>query len=406
MQTVDGIPMSLAPSPSAGKRADEELPPNVKPQKAKDKTGAPPSRFSLRMSAGWWRSLQCIGMSLHYLAPPRPPSPDFTRSIPSTLATKKSDFNIVFYVPEGYQKDKSSDKWPAVVNYHGGGFTLGNASDDARFARFVLEKANALFVSVDYRLAPEYPFPTAVDDGADALLYLINHAEELRIDPRRLATSGFSAGGNIAITAPLRLARHAKTAPVPDHRIVATATWYPITDYTLSRAERRESSLRPEYTLPPTLTNLFDASYLFPPELNLADPCLSPSKAPNAELVESMPRHVLFYTCEWDMLLQEGEKLAKRLAEPPISRDVRYTMIKDVGHGWDKGPNPMKPPPQSEKLYADCCKQLRKIFEEDQPRRRTWSRKSSPLTSPSSSENSLKKSKMQGRDTEIKAGGE
>ncbi|OTA99771.1 hypothetical protein M426DRAFT_324842 [Hypoxylon sp. CI-4A] len=364
MQTVEGIPVPTKSNPE--KLAPGEVPPTKKPKKAKDKTGAPPSRFSLRITAGWWRSLQCIGMSLHYLAPPRPPNPDFAKSIPSTLATLKGQINLQFYLPDGYNKDTKSNKWPVVVNFHGGGFTLGNASDDARFARFVLEKCHAVFVSVDYRLAPEYPFPTAVDDGADAILYIIQHAEELRLDSRRIATSGFSAGGNVALTAPIRLYEHRKTAEVPDYHIIAIATWYPITDYTLSRAERRSAALRPEATLPPTLTNLFDASYLFPPELDLAHPCLSPSRASDEVLIESLPPNLLFYTCEWDMLLREGEELAQRLQKPPISKNVYYTMIPGVAHGWDKGPNPMKPPEKSEKLYAECCKKLKGIFEEDQ----------------------------------------
>ncbi|KAI1097300.1 alpha/beta-hydrolase [Jackrogersella minutella] len=365
MQTVEGIPIP-ARSNIEGKLAEGEVPPNQKPKKAKDKTGAPPSRFSLRVTAGWWRSLQCIGMSLHFLASPRPPNPDFVKSIPSTLATQTGQFNLHFYLPDGYKRDSRSDKWPVVVNFHGGGFTLGSASDDARFARFVLEKCHAVFVSVEYRLAPEFPFPTAVDDGADALLYIIKNAAELQVDSNKIATSGFSAGGNIALTAPIRLFEHRKTTEVPEYRILAVATWYPITDYTLSRAERRKSAFRPEATLPPALTNLFDASYLFPPELDLAHPCLSPSRASDEVLIESLPPNVIFYTCEWDMLLREGKELAQRLQKPPISKNVYYTMIPDVGHGWDKGPNPMKPPSKSERLYGECCRRLRGIFEEDQ----------------------------------------
>ncbi|KAI1137794.1 alpha/beta-hydrolase [Hypoxylon sp. FL0543] len=363
MQTVEGIPVPTRSNPEED-LAKAPVPPNERPKKAKDKTGAPPSRFSLRMTAGWWRSLQCIGMSLHYLAPPRPPNPDFVKTIPSTLSAQKGQFNLQFYLPEGYNKDPKSDQWPVVVNFHGGGFTLGSASDDARFARFVIEKCHAVFVSVDYRLAPEFPFPTAVEDGADAILYIIKNADELRVDRKRIATSGFSAGGNIALTAPICLFEHRKTAEVPEYRIVATATWYPITDYTLTRAERRASALRPEATLPPTLTNLFDASYLFPPEVDLAHPFLSPSRASDEVLIESIPQNVIFYTCEWDMLLHEGEELAQRLQKPPISKNVYYTMIPGVAHGWDKGPNPMKPPPKSEKLYAECCRKLKSIFED------------------------------------------
>lgn len=367
---VEGIPVALQP-PEEWPKSKSKLPASAKPQKAEDKTGPPPSRFHLRMRAGCWRALQCVGISLHLLAPPRPPTPAFVKTIPSTLSHRDGVIALHFYIPKGYDKLRSDslERYPAVVNFHGGGFTLGSGTDDARFARFVLEECGAIFVSVDYRLAPEYPFPTAVDDGADALLYLIRNANALRIDTFKLATSGFSAGGNIAITAPLRLAQHLKSQPKtsppePAHRLAAIATWYPITDYTLSREERRTASRRPDQTLPPTLTDLFDASYLYPPNLDLAHPCLSPSKAPDELLIDALPSDIIFYTCEWDMLLLEGEQLAKRLASEPIKKNVHYKMITGVPHGWDKGPNPLNPPDQAEGLYRECCQKLRDIFAE------------------------------------------
>lgn len=364
--TADGIPI---PQILAGGPEPPENPNDVKkPEKAKDLTKDSPSRFSLKISAGFWRSLQCVGMSLHFLANPRPPNPAFTRSIQSTVSSKKGSILLHFYTPKKYKDGiKSGKKYPAVINFHGGGFTLGNATDDARFARFVLETCDALFVSVDYRLAPDFPFPIAVDDGADAILYLINNAEEFGVDPHRLATSGFSAGGNIAITSTMRLTSHLKTleSAVPSHNIRAIATWYPITDYTLSRAERRASAIRPDQTLPPTLTTLFDAAYLFPADLDLSNPFLSPSKATDELLKESIPPDVIFYTCEWDMLLKEGEEFAKRLGQEPVSRNVKYKMIPGVPHGWDKSPDPLKPAAGSEELYAECTKMLKEIFLRD-----------------------------------------
>ncbi|KAK1759792.1 acetyl esterase [Echria macrotheca] len=357
--TVEGIPVPLIPSTTQSTERKTL-------DKAKDAIPHPPSRFSLRMSAGFWRSLEYIGMSLHFLAPPRPPNPSFSRTVPSTISKVKGEFTLQFYTPKGYGKARNSDKtYPAVVNFHGGGFTIGNATDDARFGRFVVDTCGAIFVSVEYRLAPEAPFPVAVDDAADAILYLIRSAKELRIDPQRLATSGFSAGGNLAITSTLRLAEHLKTNKEPDHKLRAIATWYPITDYTLSRAERRATSVRPDQTLPDNLTSIFDASYLFPPELELSNPLLSPSKASDEQLANGIPPNVVFYTCEWDMLLREGEQLAKRLENPPISKNVRYKMIPEVPHGWDKSPDPLKPAAGAEALYLECCKVLKEIFDQE-----------------------------------------
>lgn len=368
IQTADGIPI---PQILAGGPEPPEDPSAVKkPEKAKDLTKVSPSRFSLKISAGFWRSLQCMGMSLHFLANPRPPNPSFTRCIKSTISSKKGNIVLHFYTPKKYNDGRKHGKtYPAVVNFHGGGFTLGNATDDARFARFVLDICDALFISVDYRLAPDFPFPVAVDDGADAILYLINNAHEFGIDPQRLATSGFSAGGNIAITSIMRLTSHLKSLPaspaVPPHNIRAMVTWYPITDYTLSRVERRAAAVRPDQTLPPTLTTLFDAAYLFPSDLDLCNPFLSPSKAPDELLKESIPQDVIIYTCEWDMLLKEGEEFAERLSQEPIRKNVRYKTIPCVPHGWDKSPDPRKPASGSEDLYKECCIMLKEILHRD-----------------------------------------
>lgn len=285
---IEGIPVSLV-DPENDPGLEAQVAPERRNHTAANKTtSSPPSRFSLRMHAGMWRSLQYVGMTLHLMASPRPPSPSFTRSIPTTLYKTKGSIDLVFYAPEGYDNTDTKDSgktYPVVVNFHGGGFVLGAASDDARFGRHVLETTGALFVSVDYRLAPEHPFPAAVEDGADALLYLIRNATELRIDPLKIATSGFSAGGNICLTSLLRLEDYKREVkekggtPLPDHKIVAVATWYPILDYNRSRAQRRATCKRPDQALPSNLTDLFDASYLYPTDIDLLNPYLSDRKS-------------------------------------------------------------------------------------------------------------------------------
>ena len=371
---VEGIPLpSLNPDHWPSAHEDRVLSPGQTPHTAADKNGPPSSRFRLRISAEVWRALQYVGICVHFLSSPRPPSPSFTRVVPSVIARDVGHFMVQVYTPAGYAraKAKGDAPFPVVVNFHGGGFTLGTGTDDARFARFVLERCNAVFISVDYRLAPEFPFPTAVEDGADALLYVIRNAADLHVDPHRIAISGFSAGGNLALTAPLRLhsylkAQRAKLPPQlePEHKLVAVASWYPVTNFTISRAQRREWCKRPDRTLPPILTDLFDASYLHPPTLDLADPHLSPAMASDEMLRDALPDNVIMYTCEWDMLLREGEDFAGRLAAEPINKTMMYKEIDGVPHGWDKGPSPFSPPEGSEELYAECCQRLKEIFEE------------------------------------------
>jgi putative ergosteryl-3beta-O-L-aspartate hydrolase len=357
----------MTPSQRGEGDSGTQRPPEQKAETAEDKTGPPPSRSSLRISATWWRCLQRIGMSVHNVAAPRRPSPDLTKTIPSTLSRTPGQIALQIYLPKDSNNPQPADrKYPAVVNFHGGGFTLGAGTDDARFARFVLERCGAVFISADYRLAPEHPFPTAVDDCADAILYVARNARELRVDASRLATAGFSAGGNLAITALLRLARYRESSPaaaVPDYHVAALVAWYPVVDFTLTRAERRASAKRPDIFLPSALTNLFDASYLYPPDLDLADMLLSPAGAPDEILARGLPFHVILYTCEWDMLLREGERFAVRLENPPIGKRVHYHEIPRVAHGWDKGPSPMRPPERSEQLYGECCDLLKEIMD-------------------------------------------
>ncbi|KAL9060193.1 MAG: hypothetical protein Q9162_000807 [Coniocarpon cinnabarinum] len=178
----------------------------VDPQEPKRRA---PARWYLQLQAVFWRFLMQIGMWLHRLAPPRPYGVRFTRQIPTTLSPTAGNVTLHFYTPKDYKTmkklGKAESRYPVVINFHGGGFTLGRATDDARWASRVVEQLGAVVASVDYRLAPEFPFPTAIEDGVDAVLYIIRHAEELHLDAQRIALSGFSCGGNMVFTVPIRL---------------------------------------------------------------------------------------------------------------------------------------------------------------------------------------------------------
>lgn len=354
------------------------------------------------------RFLMRIGMFLHHRAPPATPPPSFVIKAPTRLSEQDDNIRLVFYVPDGYHTAPDNYRYPVIINFHGGGFTVGTGTDDARFARSVLENVKAVFVSVEYRLAPEHPFSVGPEDGTDALIYLAAHADDLRLDPHQITLCGFSAGANLALTVPFMLhdlqngkgkrvlGRNHLSSPsgtntprsfreeysrstlsipllqslqstnletsqqIPPLTICAIISFYPLTDFRISRAAKCASNPRPEFNLPSTLTNLFDDSYFSPAytttQLDLSDPYLSPAAATNELLKAAYPQLIILYTCEYDMLNKEGIAFSERLKSQ--GKTVKGGLIKKVPHGFDKMPNPMKYPDVAERCYAEACAEL------------------------------------------------
>ncbi|KAF2396195.1 hypothetical protein EJ06DRAFT_534330 [Trichodelitschia bisporula] len=353
----------------------------------------PRPRWILHIQAQFWRMLMGIGMLMHRLAPPRPPKPNFVRKIPTTIAARQGHILLHFYTPKDYGvgRQLNGHRYPVVVNFHGGGFTLGKATDDARWCKTVVDEVNAVVVSVDYRLAPEHPFPTAVEDGADAILYLAEHARELNLDLDKIAVSGFSSGANMCFTVPLRLQEElfneisdeeARRLSVIQMRrpplqkafsngrllvrvqreisIKAIVSWYPPTDYTHTREQRRATCTRLDQQLPAIFTNLFDESYLQPPTLDMANPYLSPGVAPDYMLA-GLPQEIIIIACEWDMLVAEAERFSQRLQQD-LGKSVRFRVVPGVPHGWDKAPNPLRVTPGVQTHYLEACRELKRCL--------------------------------------------
>lgn len=106
-----------------------------------------------------------------------------------------NDIPIRIYQP---REPKPGEKLPILVWYHGGGFVIGNLDTHDSACRLLANQADCLVVSVDYRLAPEYKFPAAVEDCEAALKWVAQHAAEIEGDAARIAVGGDSAGANLA----------------------------------------------------------------------------------------------------------------------------------------------------------------------------------------------------------------
>ena len=145
-----------------------------------------------------------------------------------------------------YRADDQSSKLPALYWIHGGGYVMGDIDMDDRLMKQMVNRIGCVAVSVDYRLAPEHPFPTPVEDCYTGLKWLFAHADELGVEPARIAIGGPSGGGGLTAGLGL-LARDRKEVQVAYQLLIypmiddrnATAAAHAITD---QRVWNRESN--------------------------------------------------------------------------------------------------------------------------------------------------------------------
>ena len=224
-----------------------------------------------------------------------------------------------------------------MIVIHGGGFVIGTGMEDARWIAAVTRQLGAVVIAVSYRLAPAHPFPIAVEDCADAILYISKHlVPEYDIDPEAIYLSGFSAGANLALASVMLLqtpSRWGHEVSTPPPRIRGITMFYPVLDWSLSLSTKYAGCSKPDLALPQSLMRLFDQSYLHP-RPDLTDLRLSPGIAPDEYIDALPPIHMCL--CEYDVLLTEGLLFGKRLEGR--GKKVSWRVVKEEQHGWDKGP--------------------------------------------------------------------
>ena len=208
---------------------------------------------------------------------------------------------------------------PVLVYYHGGGFLFGSIAAMDRAVRLIANEADSIVVSVDYRLAPEHPFPAAQDDAEDAFLWARDHAAEWGGDAARVGVGGDSAGGHLALVTSLR--QRAAGRPVPAYQLL----YYPAV--TLDQDD-------PSYRLFGTGYDL-DIPFV-KAAIRLAFPDPATHSAPgNWALAEKslagMPATIVA-TAGFDPLRDQGRELARRLERDGVS--VTYLNYASLSHSF------------------------------------------------------------------------
>lgn len=210
--------------------------------------------------------------------------------------------------------------FPVLVYFHGGGWVIGTIETHETTCTKLANASGAIVVSVDYRLAPEHRFPTAVEDCYAATRWVADHASSFGGDPQRLAVAGDSAGGNLA--AAVTLMARDQRGP----QIVLQVLIYPVTDYydpgTPSYRENAQG-----YGLSRDDMIWFWHHYLHD-EHERTHPYAAPLRAPD---LRRLPP-ALILSAEYDPLRDEAELYAQRLQEAGVA--TRLTRYQGTIHGF------------------------------------------------------------------------
>ena len=199
----------------------------------------------------------------------------------------------------------------ALVWFHGGGFVIGSVDTHDHLCRELANRADCVVVAVDYRLAPEHPFPAAVDDGWAALNWVVEEGPSMSIEPDRIAVGGDSAGGNLATV----IARRARDEGDPELRFQLLV--YPFIDLRADAAWVSRQTNAEGYVLTTELLEWFRGHYLDDADGDQED--ATPSVA--EDLSGLPPAFVI--AAELDPLHDETVAYAEQLAAAGVPVELR-----------------------------------------------------------------------------------
>lgn len=229
-------------------------------------------------------------------------------------------------IPARIYRPQSTEPLPAVVYFHGGGFFGGTLDPVEHPCRLLAERANVVVISIDYRLAPEHPFPAGLNDCFTAVTWVYEQAEMLGINRAQLAVAGDSAGGNLATVCAL-LDREQQTQMVQYQVLlypVVNLAVLPTDDFEwrLDAYEMNENRelLEGIVTALADTDGLLNRLYL-QGTTDVQDPHVSPLFS---DKLAGLPE-ALIITAEYDYLRLEGEAYGRKLARAGVkTKRIQY----------------------------------------------------------------------------------
>jgi acetyl esterase len=285
-------------------------------------------------------NLDAVGARKHArheaeIVAPRPQIP-MARVEPIQIPGPDRTIGARYYAPLGPPGQTAPP--PLLVFFHGGGWVIGDLDTHDGTCRYLAAHSGVHVLAVDYRLAPEHPFPAALEDAWEAYGWAVANAARLGLDPARIAVGGDSAGGNLSAVVCL-LARE-EGAPPPTMQLLI----YPATDPAGEMPSRR--LFDKGFLLTRRDMEYFEDCYL-PPHVDRTDPRISTLHS--GDLSHLPPAYVA--TAGFDPLRDEGEAYALRMREAgvrvalrrhsglvhsfanqmAISRSSRYAMLEMAG---------------------------------------------------------------------------
>ncbi len=326
---------------------------------------------------------RAIPDAILYYTLPEGPHP-FVFKLPSRGS---HEIPVYIFLPPSIQNVKlRSAPVPVVIDFHGGGFFLGSCLEQAPFCAQMSRELGAVVLSVDYRLGPIDKFPAALEDAEDVLYAVLSEKKpgyhELRkaitrnlmgsyntnnygetegesgptsesvsmeggvnLDTDRIALSGFSSGGNLALELALDIARNPPVVPTPwpspfsrEHpHPIPLLLFYPSLDYRLLPSERT----RPP-GLPATKSFWIELADTLGPTYVSRDEASHPRASPGlADIIDGglhEQARILLVIPELDSLAEQSEKWVKKLQENGRGQHVRVERYKGMKHGWTQMP--------------------------------------------------------------------